>query len=106
MDMTVAISGNWTPLLRKDPRNAGRILKKLREVERDKPPTQQYLFLLDVLDWWEINQPSIEGQCAVLESGLANILIAILLDKRTIHPEFESNALMNQAVRILYSVKR
>ncbi|KAI0077707.1 hypothetical protein K474DRAFT_1044900 [Panus rudis PR-1116 ss-1] len=97
VDLGAAIGGTWMPLLRKDPRNAARILKRLRVVERNTPPLQQYLFLVDVLDWLETEVDSTEEQCAVVDSGLTTIVFAILLDKRAVIPGFVEIVLMNQA---------
>ncbi|KAI0071169.1 hypothetical protein K474DRAFT_1669273 [Panus rudis PR-1116 ss-1] len=95
--LAYTLGRNWKPHLLKDPRNAARILKRLRVVERKCPPMQQYLFLIDFLDWWETAGLSLLQQRAVLESGFQTLLFAILLDRRTFAKEFEGTVVMNQA---------
>ncbi|KAI0077188.1 hypothetical protein K474DRAFT_1674996 [Panus rudis PR-1116 ss-1] len=76
INLTHKMGRTWIPLFRKDPRNAARFLEKLRVVEDDKPPMQQFLLLID--------------------SGLQNILFGILLDKRTFEAVVEDTPLMNR----------
>ncbi|KAI0075862.1 hypothetical protein K474DRAFT_1663751 [Panus rudis PR-1116 ss-1] len=92
------MGGTWLPLLRRGPKNAARIFQKLRKVERNKPPIQQYLFLIDTLDWIS------EGQLAqsedllenVIESGIHLVLVMALLDKDTYDEKLDYPVIFNR----------
>ncbi|KAI0071415.1 hypothetical protein K474DRAFT_617339 [Panus rudis PR-1116 ss-1] len=88
IDLCAEIGGHWEPLIRKNPRNIVRILKNLRQAEQDHPPTQQWLFLVDLLDWLDSNVPSHQDVLAVLESGIIEVLVGMLLDRRTYNSEY------------------
>ncbi|KAI0071418.1 hypothetical protein K474DRAFT_1776178 [Panus rudis PR-1116 ss-1] len=84
LEFAAEIGGRWIPLFRKNARNVASMLRKLRYVERGKPPIQQYLFLVDVLDWLKTSggPPTHEERETLLECGLQNILLATLFDEQ------------------------
>ncbi|KAI0074847.1 hypothetical protein K474DRAFT_1709504 [Panus rudis PR-1116 ss-1] len=52
INLGAEIGGRWTALIEQNfSQNAARIFTKIRLIERNVPPTQQYLFLVDLLDW-------------------------------------------------------
>ncbi|KAI0071417.1 hypothetical protein K474DRAFT_617368 [Panus rudis PR-1116 ss-1] len=95
LDLTAAMGGHWKPLFQKSPKNAARILTKLRVAERDVPPTQQWLFLVDFLEWYDNSSTSHQDRLEVLESGLSTVLTSILLDQEIYELLYEYPVITN-----------
>ncbi|KAI0075858.1 hypothetical protein K474DRAFT_1332718 [Panus rudis PR-1116 ss-1] len=95
-ELATRAGGSWRPIIRRNPQNVTRILKKLSIVERNKPPVQQYFFLIDLFDWVQTGSPKRSQWTAVIASGLFSVLFDVLHNKQTYDATFDYPIVMNQ----------